>query len=592
MVIREHMGRLGEADASPGYSHLDGRKSDRSSPSSEWTRYNPPTVNPPPDAITFTRADVDRDIPDTLARYTALPQDVPRYTLEETLAVAVSRSREYLTAKEELLLAALRLLNQRHLFGPRFFDEISASIDADAEDGDYETALNLVNEFSVSQRLLTGGTLAARALVSATEDLRSRVSDSDGQTASLIFSADIPLMRGAGMVAQESLISAEREMVYATRSFERFRREFLFDIASDYFDLIQSAARIANAERVLDSRRKLLRETELRVRIGDRAGYEISEAQQRVLSSESSLANQRESYILQLERFRIRLGLPPEQPFLIDNESALNLPVPMLDMTESVRRALTFRLDLQNDRDEVDDARRGLENSRNALLPELNLAASMSIITDPDRDWGGLRFDADETDAEGSVTFGLPLDRESERIAVRESMIGLERAIRSLRQREDQIALEVRSAIRNIELAVFNLQLQNRNIESIERRIEGLELRREEVSTRTIIDAQDELAAALNDRDDALRNLRVAILRYLLDTGQFRVSPAGGLALPQGLELLTEQEMQEMYGIRSPELQGGDELLGTEEILPTEPEKSENNAMDDEPTPSDTENEE
>ena len=57
----------------------------------------------------------------------------------------------------------------------------------------------------------------------ATEDLHRKVSGEGIQSAEIILEADIPLLRGAGNVAREDRIQAERDLIYAAREFERFR---------------------------------------------------------------------------------------------------------------------------------------------------------------------------------------------------------------------------------------------------------------------------------------------------------------------------------------------------------------------------------
>lgn len=563
-VMAEEMRRLGVEDATPSFDHMEPRRAmangERETPAEDGYTYRPSTTNPNADALEFEQADPARDVAQILMRYTAEPGTYQRFDLNQTLEYAVGHSREYLTAKEELLLASLRLLVARHLFDVLFFNDISASFDADAEDGDYDSAVRLINEFRMTRRLRSGGDVSARALVQATEQLRSQVASNDTQSASVVLSANLPLLRGAGRVAEESLISAERELVYATRTFERFRRQFLFDIATDYFDLVQTIRQIENAERVLERRQALFDDTQKLVDAGRRAPFELGEAEQRVLTGQNSLASQRDRYVLQLERFRVRLGMPPDQPFFIDETAAFNLPIPELDMTESVRRGLSYRLDLQTTRDRLDDAYRGLSNARNDLLPDLDLSASMTAITDPDDDRPGLGLELDETDFTTSVTFGLPLDREDERIALRQAQISLERAVRNLEEREDEVAIDIRSAIRGLELAIFSLDLQIRNIGSIRQRIDGLE-RRRDVSNRSKIDAYDDLAAALDAREQARRDLRVAVLRYLLSTGQFRVDTNGRFEAPSGLELLGPDEGGEWY----------QRLFSDEEPLPINP---------------------
>ena len=87
-------------------------------------------------------------------------------------------------------------------------------------------------------RVLLAGGLGPQNLARATEDLHHRVAGENVQDAAIILEADIPLLRGAGLAAREDLIQSERDLIYAARDFEEFRRQFLFDIAREFLDLV------------------------------------------------------------------------------------------------------------------------------------------------------------------------------------------------------------------------------------------------------------------------------------------------------------------------------------------------------------------
>jgi hypothetical protein len=110
---------------------------------------------------------------------------------------------------------------------------------------------------------------------------------------------------------------------------------------------------------------------------------------------------------------------------------------------------------------------------------------------------------------------------------LRQAQISLERAIRSYDELRDVIAVAVRSAVRDIDLARYTLQIQERNIEIGEQRKASIEAAPDRATARDAADAADELLEAQDRRDSAKRDLQVAILRYLLETGQLRVTPDG-----------------------------------------------------------------
>ena len=65
------------------------------------------------------------------------------------------------------------------------------------------------------------------------------------------------MLGGSGDIAREDIISARRNVIYAARTFEQRRRELLVDVASDYINLIEQQAVIANQERSLEFAQRL-----------------------------------------------------------------------------------------------------------------------------------------------------------------------------------------------------------------------------------------------------------------------------------------------------------------------------------------------
>ncbi|MEM7622563.1 MAG: TolC family protein, partial [Planctomycetota bacterium] len=101
-----------------------------------------------------------------------------------------------------------------------------------------------------------------------------------------------------------------------------------------------------------------------------------------------------------------------------------------------------------------------------------------------------------------------------------------QRAARQFDDFRDNLIVAARQAVRQIDLARFQLELNEEAVRINERRVEDLNLR-DDSDPQSIVDAQNDLIEARNDRDQALTDLRNAVLNYLLDTGQLRVARDG-----------------------------------------------------------------
>ncbi len=495
-------------------------------------RERPDTTDPEASALRLRVADENRDV---AARLSAMVKPVEsgiELDLTGALRQAQQTGREVLNAEEEYILAAIRLLLEKHLWSPRFFASISPLIvDRYGRFQQNTTALEVVNQLGVSQRLPYGGQVEAAYVYSITEQLREVATERYVDSSSLVLSATVPLLRGAGDIAREDLIQRERDLVYAARIFEDFRRSYLVSIARDYFDLLQQQREIANQENALKQLKALETRTSALVEAGRLAEFQKNIASNDVLVATSRLASQAERYVLALDRFKVRLGLAVNAPVVIKDEP-LELPEPDITPEAAGELALQYRLDLQTLRDRVEDQRRAVRNAKNLLLPDLNIVGSATLNGDALSRRAQPIFNPDRSTVSAGLTLNLPLDREIERLQLRASTIVFEQQQRLLEQTRDNVIVDARSRVRAVERTRFALQLADRAVFINRRRMEEQELKADTVAAQEVVDTANALRDAENSRDGAATDLKNAILDYLLSTGQLRVSRAGLLEKP------------------------------------------------------------
>ncbi len=506
---------------------------------------NPETVNPTAESLTFKqldRADIEQtsEIIERLERYQRQSSDdALELDLEAALAYAQQHSREYRFAEEDFILQSLRTLIERHQWGPRFFNDVSADFNANGDNGLFDSSVSLVNDLRVTQRLPYGGEVSARALARATEDLHQFVAGERTNSMDIILDADLPLLRGAGLTARESLIQANRNLVYAARDFERFRREFLVDISRDFLGLVVQQRQIENAERQVETLRLVADAEEANYRAGRRAPFEAAEAQNALFDGQDSLNGARESYRLSIDRFKVRLGMGVDDNIII-KPSTLRLPIPDVTTQEAVQRALQYRLDLQTQRDGIDDARRSVNNAKNDLLPDLDLSASVTMPTNSDRGREIADFEPDDTDFSVGLNFSVPLDRDIEKYSLRDAQIGYERRVRGFDEFRDNIIVSVRAAVRTIDRTLLSLDIQKQNVTFAMVRQRSIEADPDRADVRQKTEAANQLQSNRDALNSAVRDLEIAILDYLLATGQLRVDQAGRIRPLENMQFTDE----------------------------------------------------
>lgn len=382
--------------------------------------YDPATTNPPAEQLTAQPAAIT-----TASGNIAYPNilddgsrpDTLRLDLEALLGYAIAHGPEYRRQKEDLFLTTLSLIIERHEWGPRFFSSVTGRVDGVPEAGDNDTALNLIASLGVTQRLPYGGTISAAALVdyvrflekAATNNLPDETDATEFQIA-----LDLPLLRGAGRAAAtvEARIQAERDLIYAVRGFERFRREFFVDLATTYFDLLRRQGQLANRDLQLQNLEQSAELFTALAEAGRQTFFQAQRAEQRVLRARNQLLNQRENYARQLDNLKLQIGLPTTRPLEI---VAVDIEVPevSLDPDDAVLTGRNLRLDLQTAGNRVTDSQRGVLIARNGLLPDLDFSADLSIPTDQTIQRGGLDFEVGDGEYSLELTLGIPLDRKS-----------------------------------------------------------------------------------------------------------------------------------------------------------------------------------
>ena len=462
------------------------------------------------------------------------------YDLKQVLSYAVKNAPDYRNEKEAVYLETISLLSERHLWGPRFFNTVSSTVNGTPEAGDHSQALTLINELGVTQRLPNGGSVSASALVTFVENLRDASSKaSNSQSASLVVSANLPLLRGSGSIARESLIQAERDLIYGVRDFERFRREFMVRVATDYFNLLFQQKRIKNNGAQVDRLKRLMAQNKALVDAGNLKPFELQRNEQELFNAQIRLLRSEESYITQVESFKILIGMP-EGEVLTVVPTELVIPEPELDSSKAVTAAFLYRLDLQNQKDRLDDTRRAVRIAKDELRGDLNLTASATLPTHGDRTRAGVDLQPGEGSYSAGLTFNMALDRYVEKANHRRAVVNLERGLRSYRVQKSRVANDVRGTIREIKLARLSLELQKKSVLLAQKRVEEVNLNRGgRIGKREQIEAAQSLLEAEDARDESDKDLRVRVLQYLLVTGQLRVDSKGQWRAP--VNLVAEQ---------------------------------------------------
>jgi len=449
--------------------------------------------------------------------------------LDDALRIATHNSRSYQTTKESLYLGALSLVGSRHDHGtvPSGSADLAYSVtDLESRSVSGGVTLGL-------SRLFKWGT---RVTTSLTSDLSKLLTGDRTETASSALSVTLtqPLLRGFGLDTNESLVQAERNMVYDMRGFVRARRSLYIDIVSDYYRTLQDAIVLEN-ERVNRDNLRIVRERdELLYETGRKARIAVDQTRQDELAAADRYEFARQDYRDKIDSFKISLGLPAQADVELDAEERkklLNLTEivpPELTADRAATIALARRLDLKSAQDNVDDSERALALARLDLRPGLDVTGSAGIDTE---DGKPLKFRSGRTDYAVGLDLDLPLDRMDERHGYRSAQISLDRTQRSLLALHDEIVLDVRSSWREYHRAKRSFEIQKSSLQLAARRVESTSIMVDagRASTRDMLESRQDYLNAQNALVEALVDFRLAGLNLSDNMGILTAGPNGEL---------------------------------------------------------------
>lgn len=455
----------------------------------------------------------------------------PSKILSQAQAVwmATRFNRDYQTQKESLYLSALDLTLTRYNYAAQWFGTVDVSYENNggAESTSMDTQAGVNQQFLIGDGVLAGVGLAVDWARFLTGDPQTSLSSV------LSGSLSAPLLgNGAGKAARENLTQAERNVLYNIRSFNRYRKTFVVSIISDYFRVLQQKDSVeiqkASYKRLVDSTNQLRMEVD----VGQRPAYDLSEAEQRLLTAEQNVVSAVQRYEQTLDSFKIRLALPTDITVELDpNELTLltdmGVSKPDYPAEDAIEMALVRRLDLANERDGLDDAERKLILAAEGLGPQVNVTASANVDSTPETQLTRLRFH------EGVYSLGaavdLPFNRKAERNAYREALINVQRRQRNYDEQIDNIKLQVREDYRTLVQTAESYRIQQMGLDLAQKRVEveKLSLQYGRGTVRLLLESEDALVQAQDDVLAALVDHMIAKLSFFRDVGILRVQPDG-----------------------------------------------------------------
>jgi len=444
--------------------------------------------------------------------------------LDEALDLAVGNSREYQTQKEQLYLTALTLTGARYEFGPQFFATSSPQI-AGSPDGPDIGSIG--SQIGVSQFLKTGGQLSVALANDLVRYFAGKPDFVSRNSAINTISVDLtqPLLRGFGIrnPAVENLTQAERNVVYAIRSFSLYQQQFAVDTVADYFSLLTRKDIVRNNYRDYTNRVETTKYLEARAIDRERQSS-ADDARTAELSAKTSYIDSLAGYLNALDSFKLRLGIPVSSRLFLEDQDmqdliAAGLPTVDIDRHAAFETCVQKQMDVLNAIDEFEDSKRKVYVAADQLRADLNFFATASLASEGPYDYAN--FDPDKVQYTAGIRLNLPVDRLRERNVYRSTLVSFQSQLRSLSLTLDDFKERIDRGLRTVEQARLNQVSAAESLKVAERRVENSVMQMEagRATIRDVREAQDGLIQAQNELALLYTQYLTARLDLLLTIG-------------------------------------------------------------------------
>lgn len=445
-------------------------------------------------------------------------------------AVATALARDALVADARQLLEDARAaLTQAHTHTPRLSlgANSSASSSAGLDPQSEVTGTDYSSQWYSSDLSvpLTGGMSLGLFTSASTSTTNSQLRSGGGEEytyAGAVVGASISrplsIFRDEGVLTEGDRWSAELGVRSAELALAQARRQVTSDTLDYFFAALQAQWQEELAKASVSETEELLRIAQEKLRLGKLAEIEVMEAQVSANSAQVALCTARASAATATDSLRNFLGLPLDQPVqLVYDEPVLSDS--LADEPALVAQALERRSDLQQFALALRQVELSVRQVEALSRPGVMLAGSYSKSGGAETISESFRNLLNPSWGIG-VSTTLSLTRGGGRAAIAQARGRLRLAQLNQRIRQDEVRLEVRRLLREVQVAADNTAVLDATVKLAE---ENLHIRQTQLehglirpidvmqTERQLRDTQSQRLNALIDHQLARARLGLAV---------------------------------------------------------------------------------
>lgn len=395
----------------------------------------------------------------------------------------------------------------------------------------------------IAQLIPTGGSFSISLDGYKTDTNRSFQTINPRFGSTLTFNFTQPLLKNFGFgVSRQEILIAQNNRDISESNFQKVLQDTVYSVEEAYWNLVYSIENLKVKQQSLKLAQELLEKNKRSVEVGTLAPIEILSAQADVATREADILEAEALVKNNEDALRTILNLAAKDK---EAEDAQILPTDeptyekvQIDLEDAILTAMENRPDLKASRIDIKNKELNLTYARNQLLPDLSLQASywspgisgnqiLFLNNDPFRGIVIGTIPGGSTEAirdtfnfkyknwSLGLSLSVPLSSVFSRASSAQAQVNLKQAMLQLENQEQQIYLEIKTAVRAVQTNFKRVQSYKVARELAEKKLEGEEEKfKVGLSTNYIVlQYQRDLASAQTTELKAIVDYNLSIAR-------------------------------------------------------------------------------
>jgi outer membrane protein len=470
-------------------------------------------------------------------------------SLSDAIRLALLNNTDIRIDEEQVQTARNALERALGVFDPVFQGSFNSTRQATPEYTELEggpPTLNQLNQntlLGISQNLETGANVQASFSSSKSTSNSTFFFFSPAFFTGLSFTFTQPLLKGAGLfVNRAPIVISQRGVSQARANFEAEVNDLLLQVVNDYWSVIQARENLVVQQESLDAAQKSFDHDRHALELGALPPLDIYRSQSQVASRRVSVIQA--EYALKRQEDQLRRDLAAD---IDPNIRALDLdltekPDPSgtlmtIDIPTALDKAFNYRPEFESLRQQLASDEVNIRVAHNGLEPNLALQGGYttsglnSILSDGNFEAGSYGSAISQMFGFGfptysaGLTLSYPFRNRQAQAQLGDALSSKRRDLYSDRRLREQITLEVRNAVHQLEESKLSMEAAKVALDYAQKTVEA-EQHKYELGAETVFFVLE----AQTERTQAQQNLLQAEVGYQNATAQVEHDTGGLLA--------------------------------------------------------------